>query len=364
MKPHIVFTVINDLHYDQRMQRICNSLHKAGYRVTLIGRVVEKEKPLPPQPYKQLRFGLPFNKGKLFYLWYNLRLLWHLLWHKYDIYGATDLDTLLPHFIAATLKHKPFVYDAHEYFAQLPEVVNRPMVKRVWKTIERLIVPRCRYAYTINQSYAHFFEQEYGTKFAIIRNAALLRNEQLPNVKPNRYILYQGAVNIGRGVEEMIQAMPLIPDCKLLICGRGDVFETCQNLVQELGLQNKVQFLGFVPPDELRKITLNATLGFTFFTQQGQSYYYSLANRFFDYFHAGVPQLSVNYPEYAQINKEFQVAVLLNDLQPQTIAAAANQLLSDTRLYQQITQNCLNARQAINWQNEEKKLIAFYEKVK
>lgn len=363
MKPHIVFTVINDLHYDQRMERICTSLSLAGYRVTLIGRLLETHKPLPQRPYTQLRFKMPVNKGKLFYLLYNLRLLWHLLLHRYDIYGATDLDTLAPHFIAATLKSKPFVYDAHEYFAELPEVVNRPMVKWIWKKVEQLIVPRTRFAYTINQSYADLFERQYKTRFAIIRNAALLRNEIIPNIKPEKYILYQGAVNVGRGVEQMIEAMQFINDCKLYICGKGDVYDKCTHLVQQLGLESKVTFWGYVPPDELRSITLMATMGFTFFTNEGQSYYYSLANRFFDYFHAGVPQLCVNFPEYARINQQFEIALLVNNLQPQTIAAAANRLLTDAPYYNHLRQNCLAARQVINWQNEEKKLLAFYQNV-
>ena len=364
MKPHIVFTVINDLHYDQRMQRICTSLSDAGYRVTLVGRVIEQDKPLPKRSYRQIRLKMTFNKGKLFYLTYNLRLLWHLLNHHYDIFGATDLDTLVPHYIAATLKRKPFVYDAHEYFAQLPEIVDRPLVKWIWKAIERFVVPRTRYAYTINQSYADLFQQEYGTKFEIIRNAAVLREESLPDINNlHKYILYQGAVNVGRGVEEMIRAMQYIPDCELYICGKGDVHEECVQLVNQLGLNEKVRFLGFVQPDELRQITLNATLGFTFFTQHGESYYYSLANRFFDYFHAGIPQLCVNFPEYKRINDEFEVAMLLDNLAPETIATAANTLLTETALYQRLRQNCFAARKVINWQAEEKKLIAFYDKI-
>ncbi|QQS28221.1 MAG: glycosyltransferase [Sphingobacteriales bacterium] len=364
MKPHIVFTVINDLHYDQRMQRICTSLSNAGYRVTLIGRVIEKVKPLPERNYRQIRLTLFFNKGKLFYFFYNLRLLWHLLTHRYDIYGATDLDTLVPNFIAAKIKRKPHVYDAHEYFTQLPEIINRPVVKWVWKTVERIIVPRTRYAYTINQSYADMFRYEYGTFFEIIRNAAVLRDETISKKNgQEKYILYQGAVNVGRGVEEMIEAMLFIENCKLYICGKGDVFDDCVNLVSKFGLENKVRFFGFIQPDQLRQITLNATLGFTFFSREGESYYYSLANRFFDYFHAGVPQLCVNFPEYKRINDEFEVAVILEDINPLYIAAKVNELLSNEEYYERLRQNCLEARKVVNWQMEEKKLVAFYDRI-
>ncbi|MFK7906183.1 MAG: glycosyltransferase, partial [Chitinophagales bacterium] len=315
---HLVFTVVNGLNYDQRMQRICGSLAKAGYKVTLIGRVMPNSKPLKKRSFNQIRMKLLFKRGKLFYLEYNFRLFWHLLLNRYDVFGACDLDTVMPHFLVSKLKGKPLVYDAHEYFPELPEVVHRPFTRWVWKTVEKLVVPRAKYAYTINQSYADFFKKEYGTNFEIIRNAAVLRKEEThfneaqeydKAVFEEKYILYQGAVNVGRGVEEMIQAMPYIEDCKLYVCGKGDVFEECIELVKQLNLQDKVKFFGFVPPEFLRQFTRHAKLGFTFFTNDGMSYYYSLANRFFDYFHGGVPQLCVDFPEYRRINEAFEVGV-------------------------------------------------------
>ncbi len=368
MKKHIVFTVVNDLNYDQRMNRICNSLAKAGYQVTLIGREMNHSKPLFDKIFQQKRLRLYFAKGKLFYLEYNLRLLWHFLWNRYDIFAAADLDTLVPHFLAAKIKGKPHIYDAHEYFAELPEVVHRPFVKWVWKTVEKWIVPRTTYAYTINQSYADLFKAQYKTHFEIIRNASFLPENEIhlpeKTEKHEKYILYQGAVNIGRGVEEMIQAMPYIDDdCQLYICGKGDVYEKCVALVEQLNLTQRVRFFGFVEPNELRNITLGATLGFTFFTKDGMSYYLSLANRFFDYFHAGIPQLCSAYPEYKRINKQYEIAVLLKDLKVENIAQEVNKLLKDKQRYKRLQQNCLEARKVINWQEEEKKLLAFYEGV-
>jgi len=361
---HIVFTVINDLTYDQRMQRICGSLANAGYEVTLIGRKLAHSKILKKRNFKQIRLNLFFTKGKLFYLEYNFRLLFYLLFNKFDIYSATDLDTLLPHFFAAKIKRKPHVYDAHEYFPELPEIVNRPFTKWVWTKVEQLVVPRTKYAYTINQSYANIFRAKYNTSFQIIRNASVLKALEVPKTKEKPYILYQGAVNVGRGIEEMIQAMSYINDCYLYICGNGDVYDDCVSLVKQLDLEEKVHFFGFVEPEKLRQFTLNATLGFTFFTKQGISYHLSLANRFFDYFHNGVPQLCVNYPEYKSINEEYEVAVLVNDLKPKNIAEKVNNLLQDKKRYEKLKANCLEARKHINWQEEEKKLIAFYEKIK
>ena len=358
---HIVFTVVNDITTDQRMQRISESLVTAGYNVTLIGRELPHSKPLGNYPFSVYRMSLWFNTGKLFYIEYNLRLFYYLLRQSYDIYGAIDLDTILPHYLVSHIKCKPMTYDAHEYFAELPEIVNRPLVRWAWKTLERIIVPRLRHVYTINQTYADLFRQEYGINFAVVRNATVLRPlPELSTAPPVRYILYQGAVNVGRGVEEMIAAMPLIPDCMLYVCGKGDVYDQCVDKVKQMGLSDRVVFFGWVSPEQLRQYTQNAILGFTFFTQQGMSYYYSLANRFFDYIHSGVPQLCVDFPEYRHINQQYNIAVLLPDLQATTIAAAANKLLQNPDEYALLRQNCLIARQTLNWQTEEKTLLQVY----
>ena len=88
--------------------------------------------------------------------------------------------------------------------------------------------------------------------------------------------------------------------------------------------------------------------------------YYSLANRFFDYTMAGIPQLCVKYPEYINCNKEFNVATLINDTDSQTIAKALNNLLADAVLYSLLRQNCLKAREKWNWEHEQDRLVNFY----
>ena len=51
----IIFTVTNDLTYDQRMHRICHSLAAHGYDVLLVGRKLSKSVPLTQQTFGQKR---------------------------------------------------------------------------------------------------------------------------------------------------------------------------------------------------------------------------------------------------------------------------------------------------------------------
>lgn len=194
-----------------------------------------------------------------------------------------------------------------------------------------------------------------------MRNVPVLQELNVPD-KVEKYVLYQGWVNEGRSFETLIPAMRQV-DAKLIICGDGNFMAQARALVAEHGLAEKVIFKGRVLPQELRGYTVNAWIGVTLFENNGLSNYYSLANRFFDYMQAGIPQLAVDYPVYREINNQYPIAVLINDLSPNSIAVQLNRLLNDEQLYRELQQNCLAARTVFNWQQEEKKLIAFYSSI-
>ncbi|RTQ46800.1 glycosyltransferase [Hymenobacter gummosus] len=357
----LLFAVTTDLNYDQRMQRICASLAAAGYRVRLVGREWPASKPLTPQPYEQHRLRCWFTRGKLFYLEYNLRLLVYLLGQRgWAAYGCADLDAALPTWLRARLGGQPFVYDAHELFTEVPEVVARPAVRRIWLAVERFIVPRATLAYTVGPALARLFEQRYGRPFGTIRNISRLQ-EPAPEVPNEGYILYQGALNEGRGLEALLEAMPQV-EAKLVVCGEGDLSAPLRARAAALGLlaAGRVEFRGYVLPAELRRVTARATVGISVLENRGLSYYYSLANKFFDYLHAAVPQLISPLPEYLALNAEHAVAEVVPELTPEALAAALNALLGDEARYQQLAANCRRARRQLNWQQEEQELLRLY----
>ncbi|SHJ29209.1 Glycosyltransferase involved in cell wall bisynthesis [Hymenobacter daecheongensis DSM 21074] len=361
----LLFTVTTDLNYDQRMQRICGSLAAHGYPVLLVGREWPTSRPLTPQSYRQHRLRCYFTKGKLFYLEFSLRLFFYLLTQKASLWCAIDLDTALPVWLRACLAGQPFVYDAHELFTEVPEVVARPGIRRVWLAIERLIVPRAARAYTVGPALARVFEQRYGRPFSVIRNISRLEEQELPPAPaaapPGGYILYQGALNAGRGLEALLEAMPQVAG-RLVICGEGDLSAALRERAVALGLlaTGQVEFRGFVLPAALREVTRHAAVGIMLLENQGLSYYYSLANKFFDYLHAGIPQLIVDFPEYRVLNDQYDVAEVVA-LTPEALAAALNRLLRDEPArYHQLAQNCRRARRELSWQHEEKQLLALY----
>lgn len=361
MRNRIFFSVTTDLTYDQRMIRICTSLAEAGYDVTLVGRKLSTSIPLKAEPFKQKRIKCFFEKGKFFYAEYNLRLFLYLLFKRMDCIGAIDLDTILPCYFISRIKKIKRVYDAHELFCEMKEIVSRPAIYKIWKKVERFAVPKFADGYTVNQPIADEFKKMYGVNYKVIRNIARLNNNVAVE-KTGKFILYQGAVNEGRSFETLIPAFKDI-NCQLVICGDGNFMQQAQQLVAANGLQHKVIFKGKVQPGQLRLITQQAYLGITLFDDKGLSNYYSLANRFFDYLHAGIPQLCVSYPVYKEINDRQPFALLTDDISATNLAAQLNNLLNNKVLYNNLQQNCLKAREIFNWQHEEKQIIQFYKTI-
>ena len=355
----LVFTVTNDLNFDQRMIRICTSLALAGYDVSLVGRRQKKSISLQAHPFRQKRLFCFFEKGKAFYIEYNIRLFLFLLFKKSDLICAIDLDTILPCYLVSKFKKVKRVYDAHELFCEMKEIVTRPRIYKIWKRIERFTVPNFDYGYTVNGLIRDEFKKMYGKNYEVIRSVPVLKSFIIPQ-KEEKYVLYQGAVNEGRSFETIIPAFRQI-SAKLIIAGDGNFMKTAKELVEKHQLTEKITFTGKLRPDELFRYTSKAWIGLTIFENNGLSNYYSLANRFFDYIHACVPQLCVEYPAYIDLNKRFNIAVLIKDLDSDNIAKTLNQMLNDESLYRELQKNCLKAREELNWQEEEKNLIGFYQ---
>ncbi len=358
----IVFSITSDPNYDQRMIRICNTLQKNGYSVLLIGRERPNSKELIPRNFDQFRIKQRIDSGKLFYLSYWWKLFFRLLFTKADAYCTIDLDTIIPALLVAKLKRKKIVYDAHELFCELEEVVHRPLTLKAWQWIEKFSIPKMDACYTVNKSLKAIFEKKYNKHFDIVRNISLLKNNPIQYNYTNGYILYQGAINVGRCFEFLIPAMQQV-DRTLIICGEGNYLTKAKELVNTLKLQHKVIFKGYIPPQELESITQKACIGITLFIATSNNNKLSLANRFFDYMQAGVPQLAMNYPEYAVINAQIEVAHLIDTPSETTIAKALNALLSDEAYYQKLHQNSLLAKHAYCWENEEQVLLNIYKQL-
>lgn len=346
------------------MHRICSSLADNGYDVLLVGRKLKNSLPLTERNFRQDRMNLLFRRGKLFYTEYNIRLFLFLIFQRFDIVCGIDLDTIVPCILHSWLRKKKCLYDAHEIFPEVPEVNSRPVTKRIWQWVEKFSVRRVTNCYTVSDGLREYFQYTYGRKFIVIRNVPrMIDHEPIAGaVTFESFILYQGALNEGRGLEQLIEAMQEVP-LQLKLVGEGDLSHSLRTLANKKHLDHKVLFEGKKTPEELEQVTRMSFIGVNLLENRGLSYYHSLANKFFDYVQAGIPSINMNFPEYKKLNEQFEVSLLIDDLQTDTIVKAVDKLLHDKDYYFRLRKNCLLARKEWNWQKEELKLLSLYEQL-
>jgi glycosyltransferase involved in cell wall biosynthesis len=289
-----------------------------------------------------------------------------LLFSEFDIVCSIDLDTILAGFWVSKIRNKTGVYDAHEYFTEVPEVVERPKVQAMWRWVANHTIPCLKYCYTVCESLAIVFKKEYGTDFEVIRNVPFKMETaplKSPNFESKSIILYQGVLNDGRGLEEAIAAIQQVDNAELWLAGEGDLSKELRQLANDLKVEDKVKFLGYITPAELKKVTQQATIGLNLLQNKGLNYYYSLANKAFDYIQNGKPSINMKFPEYEGLNAEYGTFILIENLEVNALAHSINNLLTNQDLYLKIQENCLKAKEKLNWEKEEIKLVNFYKNV-
>jgi len=358
----IIVSVTNDLTTDQRVHKVCTTLTEMNFDVLLIGRRLKNSKKIN-RNYNTTRMKLLFTSGFLFYAEYNLRLFFKLSFLKKDILLSNDLDTLLPNYLISKLFNKKLVYDSHELFTEVPELINRPFQQGFWLNIEEYILPKLKNYYTVCKSIADYYDSKYQTNFNVIKNVPC----QIKNTKTScfpfqtnskKIILYQGAINKGRGLELMIEAMKFINNSIFVIIGSGDIEKELFQQVTDLKLQEKVKFISRITPEELQKLTPLADLGLSIEEDLGLNYSFSLPNKIFDYIQANVPILVSDLVEMKQIVEKYKVGEIILD---RNSLALANQiklmLKKDKNLY---TKQLIKAGNELIWEKESDKLIEIF----
>lgn len=357
---HIVLVMTSGLTSDQRMIRVATALHDAGATVTMIGREFEGALPLRKQPWQQLRIRTSRPRGPGMYLSFNRRAYSECSRLQPDLLYAVDLDTVMAVSAVARSMNVPWIYDAHEYFTGVPELKNRRWRQLAWRWVERRIKTAAA-CITVNDSLARILSEHSKRDFEVIRNVPQLQ-DYTPQDRGGKRLIYQGVVNQGRWVEHYIAVLPELPaDIELHIYGTGDRIDTVTELANQSPRSSDIYLHGKLPPDALRQETTKGWLGLNLLDPTSPNYYYSLANKFFDYMHAGVPSLNSNLPEYQAITEQYKVGLCVDNEK----AALINVILCvyhDEQFYLQMQQSSLKARTGFCWQQEQDRLLTIVDR--
>lgn len=208
--------------------------------------------------------------------------IWQRLWSIRSNFKKTRLskpDAINLHFALYSFpildilpKDVPITCNFHgPWSSESQEEVNKrtfsTLIKR--RLIEQSTYNRCDRFIVLSKSFGNILHQKYQIpwdKIHIIPGGVDI-NQFQPNLSPqaarikldwpeNRPILFTSRRLVHRvGIDKLLQAIaiikPRIPDVWLAIAGRGHIQATLQQQVRELGLENNVKFLGFLPDAHL-----------------------------------------------------------------------------------------------------------------
>ncbi len=302
-----------------------------------------------------------FNKTFLFYSNFNLILFFYLLKAPVDIIVSNDLDTLLACSLASKIRRKKLVFDSHELFTELPELVSRPFVRSIWKLNEKLLLPGVKFGYTVSKPIQDYYKNKYRKDFLLVRNASMFRREQgFRYIPENLVIIYQGFINVGRGLELMLNTLHLLSNVNLWIVGGGEIVSELKELAKNLHVEKQVVFWGRVRLEELAEITSQAHIGISLEEDLGLNYRYALPNKLFDYIQARIPVIVSDLPEMKLLVTDYKIGCVLEERTPDSLAAIIKNLQSDLKSQEEIFKNLEFAARELCWQKEEEKIIGLY----
>jgi glycosyltransferase involved in cell wall biosynthesis len=357
----VLTSAFSNLYTDQRIEKVCRTLHENGYEIELIGNNWGGEEKME-RPYPFSRIPIISKTLKTAYFEFNWKLYYELK-KKADentILHANDLDALLPNYLLSKKLNIPLVFDSHEIFSEMPAVQGK-MSQKLWRYLQNKIVPDLKFMITASGSYGKWFENKYGIKPIIVQNAPRKINFsiEIPENNP-KIFLYQGAINPFRGIDKAILAMHHLENVVFKIAGDGPRRKDYEDLVLKENLQDKVQFLGKLLPEDLRKITLTADVGMSIEENGGESYEFSLPNKVLDCIQARVPLILSPLPEMINIKNQFDVGEIIENHESENIAKAINLILNKGRKNYQ--PELEKASDILCWENEEVKLLEVFEK--
>jgi glycosyltransferase involved in cell wall biosynthesis len=304
-----------------------------------------------------------------------------LLQTQADIYHGHEVSGLLPCYIAAILRRKPVIFDAHEmplFERPLSELgFSRRLLRKLLAIMLAYIVPRCAGVITVSPPIVEELRKRYNiTDVVLLRNLPEYREvprsdrlRQHLGLAPDvRIALYQGYLQPNRGLDRLIRAAAFLdPNIVIVIMGKNR--KTTQTQLEALiaseGVADRVKILPPVAYAELLDWTSSADIGLNVASPDySLNVRYFLPNKLFEYLLAGVPVLSSSLEAMVEVINTYDVGQILPSLEPEDIGNAINRMLADPQGLARQRSHALEAsRNELYWEKESTKLLDLYQSI-
>jgi len=342
------------------------ALAKAGYEVTVIAPHDRNEAVAGIQI-----LALPRSRNRL-QRWISLlRVLKLVLAHHAYVYHLHDPELLFVGVILKLLRRRArVIYDVHEDYRT--DILSKEWIPPAWRGLISYIfdviekkLTRCFDGVVAATDYIQ--GRFTAHRVIAVRNYPPLKllkiaaERSLTSGPP--ILIYVGSLTAVRGIREIVEAIGLLKtDVRLTLIGHW-VDKGFKAAVEALRGFERVDYLGTLPWEEVWPHLASASIGLVCF-HPTPAHVASGPNKLFEYMAAGIPVIASNFPHWRQIIESTGCGLVVDPLDPAQIAQAIEYLLSHPGQSRKMgRQGQKQVAERFNWENEEKRLLNFYEQI-
>jgi glycosyltransferase involved in cell wall biosynthesis len=271
----------------------------------------------------------------------------------------------------------PAIYDARDIYldstnlSRLPGPLRSLLFRR-----ERRWARRADRVITVNDGCADLLEARFGVpRPLVILNASPRRDAPLQpgrrfhdllDLAPEtRIVLYQGGFMPNRGLDVLLQAIPLVPQAHLVLLGFGPLRDELIARAAEPASGGRIHVLPAVPPEELADWVVSADVGVMPNQPRTLNERLSTPNKLFESLAVGLPVVSSDFPERRRIvidDPDGPLGAVCDPTDPVALGAAIRSILDlDPAARADLRARCLRAaHERWNWETESARLVGLY----
>lgn len=363
MDKTVIIAFLGNAKYDARCLNMAYSLANNNFRVILIDELSNKGN-LNSSQFESYHIDTNQKTGIKRYWNYHCRIQDITRRINPDIFISADLFSLAicSKLTCSSLK----IFDCRELYTNLASLVNQPFKQLFWSLYERIYYKNIDKVLVTANSDKAFLLLKYGDKdiqtiynfpkFSKMNNNINIK-EKYDISKNMKIFIYQGAIQAGRGIDEMISLLKYFKDCVALIVGEGEHKSDLEKLSRELKVENRVIYTGIIPYIELLNITKQADIGFALIQPISKSYMQALPNKLFEYGLAGVPTIASDFHEMKKYIEQYKLGIVVNPINSENQIEAVKSLLNwsnRNQLIQTVSNN-------FTWEAQENKFLGLLE---
>ncbi len=294
-----------------------------------------------------------------------------------DVYHAHDLNTLPACFLAAMLRRKLLIYDAHELPLSQLDRTRKPRLRALLVWLLTAIMARCAGVITVSPPIVQEIRKRYAaSNITLIRNTPTyqlvekndLLRQHLGLSSEVRIALYQGNIQADRRLDNIVRAAAFLqPNVVIVLMGRiaDNTISDLEELARKEGVTERIRILPPVLYNELLKWTASADIGLIIYSPElSLNVQMCLPNKLFEYLMAGLPVLATSLDAVADVLHTYDVGHIVPSCSSQDIAHAINLMLEDREELERMRHNALRAaQQDLCWEQEHFQLLRLYKNV-